>query len=914
MIAQINKANTFRANIEAEESILGGVLLDPNAIERVASILQPEAFSIPVHQMIYRAALQIHQTGERVDLMSVTTLLADTSQLEIIGGQAKLAQLVDRTVSAVNIDQYAALVIREFLFRKLIQVGHEITQVASEGINPQDILEDVENKIISLTRSYKAGIFERESVTRFKQISKQLERIEDDHDDDPAFKEWELRELASKFNFKSVRDLLNFHAKWLQSRKTKRSVGLQEFWEQNNAPQQWMMRGFIPRKSLNILWGPGGVGKTLLTGSICHKLITGKSWADYPTEHPAEILLIETDQGKNITATQLEVQGFLDCDEEAKSRFRVLSDWNIEEFGVLRRELGEIRKKSPNAPILVVIDSLTSVSAGSIYEENDVKFARPLERLREIAGRFDCSFLLLHHGSKKGEMRGSTAIHNSADQVFKLERVGQEKGVPKDANLTIEKSRFRLEGVYRLNYQPDDRLWELEGRVASIDGIRGSEETIENASAAFQKIYRFLEENRGTRYEVVEIFEAIGLSQTAIRNELTWGISEGLVDHCRKDHPKGGRGPRPRLFFIAGLPQLSNVKTPSIVNKDECDKCDNSNPAQGSGSAVLNKETEELSPPDQVNYHTIVNKGECDKCDNSNPAQGSGSTILNKEAEELSQLSNVKTPSIVNKDECDKCDNSNPAQGSGSTILNKEIQQLSHQENLQISNFPKKPSVINAINVIIPKPAHSNGFSECDNSSEECDKCDNSNPSPGKAFSDLAPNLRDYYSLKAGDVLVELDSNGNPLIFQITNRVSGNMWATNKPSNFVSLADWRSGQVRRPIANDIAISIEQNPTRKWFRWLHRNLEQLQIQAIEILAETNSELVEQCYGWLNPLVLVRDALAALEDLRLTLNDKGKYSHKKFLKTWGSDGELAIQFAEEEDRITVKKGWIKLAGIE
>jgi replicative DNA helicase len=110
-------------NLDAEESILGGILLDPEAIGRVTDLLVPEAFSLIAHKEIYRSALTLHSQGKPTDLMSVTSWLYDRGLLEKVGGQTKLAQLVDRTVSAVNIDQYAALVIDKYLRRKLIQAG-----------------------------------------------------------------------------------------------------------------------------------------------------------------------------------------------------------------------------------------------------------------------------------------------------------------------------------------------------------------------------------------------------------------------------------------------------------------------------------------------------------------------------------------------------------------------------------------------------------------------------------------------------------------------------------------------------------------------------------------------------------------------------------------------------------------------
>jgi replicative DNA helicase len=140
-------------NIDAEEAILGGILLDPEAIGRIADLLHPEAFYITAHQEIYRAALLLQSQGKPTDLMSVATWLYDRALLEKVGGQAKLAQLVDRTVSAVNIDQYAALVMDKYLRRKLIRVGNEIAQLGHEtAVDLENVLDRAEQKVFGITQ------------------------------------------------------------------------------------------------------------------------------------------------------------------------------------------------------------------------------------------------------------------------------------------------------------------------------------------------------------------------------------------------------------------------------------------------------------------------------------------------------------------------------------------------------------------------------------------------------------------------------------------------------------------------------------------------------------------------------------------------------------------------------------------
>ena len=130
----MNKYSTdeIPVSIEAEEAILGGILLDSKAMTRIADTIKPEHFSLMAHQVIYETALQLHRKNEIVDLMSVTHKLAASKELIGIGGQTKLAQLINRTVSAVNIDRYALLLVDKYRRRKLIEIGYTLVSLGKD--------------------------------------------------------------------------------------------------------------------------------------------------------------------------------------------------------------------------------------------------------------------------------------------------------------------------------------------------------------------------------------------------------------------------------------------------------------------------------------------------------------------------------------------------------------------------------------------------------------------------------------------------------------------------------------------------------------------------------------------------------------------------------------------------------------
>ena len=106
-------------SIEAEESILGGILFDSSAMNRVKDILQPNHFYVGAHQHIYRAMLKLCELERPTDLIAVADWLATHELLRHIGGKNKLANLVDRCVSAVNVDFLAELVVNKWKRREL---------------------------------------------------------------------------------------------------------------------------------------------------------------------------------------------------------------------------------------------------------------------------------------------------------------------------------------------------------------------------------------------------------------------------------------------------------------------------------------------------------------------------------------------------------------------------------------------------------------------------------------------------------------------------------------------------------------------------------------------------------------------------------------------------------------------------
>lgn len=152
-------------NIEAEEAILGGILLDPGAMVRIADILVLEAFSLSAHQQIYSVIQTLYNQGQPTDLMAVATYMADRGLLEDIGGTARLAQLLNRTVSATNIDRYVMLIMDKYTRRRVISAGHKIVDIGYDtSIELDVVLDSSEQEIFQISQQKMSSNIEHNSA------------------------------------------------------------------------------------------------------------------------------------------------------------------------------------------------------------------------------------------------------------------------------------------------------------------------------------------------------------------------------------------------------------------------------------------------------------------------------------------------------------------------------------------------------------------------------------------------------------------------------------------------------------------------------------------------------------------------------------------------------------------------------
>ena len=121
------------SNIDAECDVLGAILIDPGAIARVAHRLPAEAFYVHNHRTIYQACIDLHRDDQVVDLTTVSTALANSRQLDRVGGKTAIAQLFSSCLTSANIDQHAELIIEKHQRRCMAKMGAEIQRMANDS-------------------------------------------------------------------------------------------------------------------------------------------------------------------------------------------------------------------------------------------------------------------------------------------------------------------------------------------------------------------------------------------------------------------------------------------------------------------------------------------------------------------------------------------------------------------------------------------------------------------------------------------------------------------------------------------------------------------------------------------------------------------------------------------------------------
>ncbi len=142
------------ANPEAEQSVLGAILVRPEVMDRIADLIAPEDFYREAHGRIYQAMLDLYGRGEPVDLVTVSALLKERGKLEGVGGPVFLAGLSEQVGFATNAEYYANLVRDKSVLRRLLDCTQEIASSCLAPVeNVAEFLDQAEHKVFQVAES-----------------------------------------------------------------------------------------------------------------------------------------------------------------------------------------------------------------------------------------------------------------------------------------------------------------------------------------------------------------------------------------------------------------------------------------------------------------------------------------------------------------------------------------------------------------------------------------------------------------------------------------------------------------------------------------------------------------------------------------------------------------------------------------
>lgn len=140
-------------SLEAEQSVLGALMLDPEVGSSVFEILQPEDFYRDNHRLIFVAIRDLFERGDPIDLVSVAESLRQSGRLEQVGGIATISQMARSVPSAVNVDYYARVVAEKSLLRQLIRTAGKIAEKGYEpGEEASSLLGEAEKMLMDLSQ------------------------------------------------------------------------------------------------------------------------------------------------------------------------------------------------------------------------------------------------------------------------------------------------------------------------------------------------------------------------------------------------------------------------------------------------------------------------------------------------------------------------------------------------------------------------------------------------------------------------------------------------------------------------------------------------------------------------------------------------------------------------------------------
>jgi replicative DNA helicase len=382
-------------NTDAEASLLGAVLIDSDAIVKIADQLAAEDFYDERHQRIYEAVKQLYDKHSPIDVLTLTDQLKANGLIDMVGGASYLSELTNYVPTAAHIEQYAGIVSQKALRRRLIKSSQEIVSLGfDETKNLQELIEQAEASLFQTSERYVG-----QNIVSLEEIlGDSFERLDELHKD-----KGKIRGVPTGF-----RDLDNMLA------------GLQ-------------------RSDLFILAGRPSMGKTALVLNLAHSIATKaqETVLFFSLEMSKEQLvdrLLAMESG--VDAWNLRTGNLSDTDfEKIGQAMGTLSEAPMfidDTPGITVSDLRtKARREAHRRPIgLIIIDYLQLMSGGGRYggEGNRVQEISEISRgLKGIARELNVPLIALSQLSRSVESR--------SPQIPQLSDLRESGSIEQDADV-----------------------------------------------------------------------------------------------------------------------------------------------------------------------------------------------------------------------------------------------------------------------------------------------------------------------------------------------------------------------------------------------------------------------------------------------------------------------------------------------
>ena len=430
MVTAVERDRLPPHNIEAEQSVLGSLLLDRDAIIKIASLVKPEDFFSGANGIVFQAILDLYNRREPTDFITLSDELGRKERLDQVGGIAYLSSLVSAVPTSVHVEYYAKIVERTATLRRLIDAGAQIVSIGyQDGVDTEDALDRAEQAIFRVT--------ERRTTKDFVSIAEVLDRFFDQID-------------------------------YLQQHRGE-VVGVPTGFTDLD-----QLTGGLQKSDLIILAARPSVGKTALALGMAYgaAVVNGKTVGIFSLEMSAEQLvqrLLSTETG--VDSHRLRLGHIDDHEWDRISRaFGRLAEANIfiddsAGIGVMELRSKARRLQAEHGVDLLVIDYLQLMS--SRRSENRVQEISEISRgLKSLARELNIPVLALaqlsravetraDHHPMLSDLRESGSIEQDADIVMFIYRdevydaESEKKGI---AEIIVAKHRNGPVGTINLRY------------------------------------------------------------------------------------------------------------------------------------------------------------------------------------------------------------------------------------------------------------------------------------------------------------------------------------------------------------------------------------------------------------------------------------------------------------------------------